>query len=152
MLSLFEMGIRMDKELMSKQKNSYPLILWVVLNQLLNNFQAFSDFSLGDGVLMMWLILPPSTEAMTSFTELLARTKPAPEPEVAEAPAEAEATSWGVALGRVGWVGWVGLGGHLEWVPFFFPWNHGALSRTSPTVLCFFFVCVQVCKFWFLDF
>eukprot|EP00434_Breviolum_minutum_P002202 symbB.v1.2.001939.t1/scaffold55.1/size374282/21 len=34
-----------------------------------------------------------TTGAMTSFTELLARTKPAPEPEVAEAPAEAEAAS-----------------------------------------------------------
>lgn len=115
-------------------------------------FKQFSSifrfFRLGK-VLMMWLILPPSTEAMTSFTELLARTKPAPEPEVAEAPAEAEAASWGVALGRVGWVGWpLGVGS------LFFPWNHGALSRTSPTVLvCMSFslcVCVWVLIFRFL--
>lgn len=90
---------------------------------------------------------------MTSFTELLARTKPAPEPEVAEAPAEAEAASWGVALGRVGhgglgWVGWpLGVGS------LFFSMESWRFESNIPHrsgVYVFFFVCV--CEFWFLDF
>ena len=140
---------------MSKQKNSYP-------SDFVGGFKpTFKQFSIIFRFFSLVLVgfddvTYPSTfhpEAMTSFTELLARTKPAPEPEVAEAPAEAEAASWGVALGRVGrgglgwgWVGWVGLGGHLEWVPFFFSMESWRFESNIPhrSGGCVFFLCVCV--------
>lgn len=148
---------------MSKQKNSYPLILWVVWNQLLNNFQAFSDFFAWGRCWWCdlsfhlpprpWPASPSSWHARSRHRSLRSRRR-RPKPKQ-----PAEVWRW-AGLGRVGQGGLGGLGG-LGWVGWplgvgslFFPWNHGALSRTSPTVLvCMSFslcVCVWVLIFRFL--
>lgn len=153
MFSFFEMGIRMDKELMSKQKNSYPLILWVVWNQLLNNFQAFSDFFAWGRCWWCdlsfhlpprpWPASPSSWHARSRHRSLRSRRR-RPKPKQ-----PAEVWRWA----GLGMVGWVGLGGHLEWVPFFF---HGIMAlwvEHPPPFWCVcLFLCVCVCEFWFLDF
>lgn len=152
MLSFFEMGIKKRTKNSCPNINSYQVILWVVLNQLLNNFQSFSDFFACFGWFWWcdlsfhlpprpWPASPSSWHARSRHRSLRSRRR-RPKPKQ-----PAEVWRW-AGLGRVGWVG---LGGHLEWVPFFsmesWRFESNIPHRSGG---CVFFLCV--CKLWFLDF